>query len=173
MLKLNNNENISYPVEFYIINDNIYNKFKSINSLINIFDRFEIQKMIINNGQIILAYKNKSLKKDNNILITNYNNDSFIPDILLFFNKQEDLENFFKIQIVCKNNKYNIKTKEREIEINGNKVGEIYKLMECKAENKVYNNNLKEHQKEENKVINKENIPSQGNTKKGATRTIV
>ena len=139
----NNNNDIYYLDNFYLINENTYKLLLNVsyynnNNKNNI--NIENKKFIINNGKIILEYEYQSSVNNSkiyNILIGSLNKELlFFPEIILNFNDNENNRNsMFDILCNIKNKKYNLDTKETDIEMNGNVVGSIYKINNDKAPN--------------------------------------
>ena len=139
--KLNENNNISYPESFYLINKAIYDKIQEIITGEKLYNILESNCYFINNGKIILKYESIKLEENklisNKVLITKLNEDCvLVPEMLLVYNEDIDEKNPFFDRIFCvKNTKYNLDMQEKEIKINGKIIGNIYKLIYNKASN--------------------------------------
>ena len=161
-MQLKEDNNRLYPESFYLIDENIWNKFKKIHFYEKLFINLESKNFFINNGKIILKNGIHELKENNffnhEIIIATLNEDSsFISEILLVYKVYNEPNNsqdyFFEMFSRDKNVKYNLKTQEKEIELNGEKIGNIYKLIDIPDLHKKEKNEIKN---EDNNINNTE-----------------
>ena len=135
-INIGNEENITYPEIFYIIDENIFNIFKQIDIFANIFNSLEVKNYFINNGKIILKYDSIQIKENNSInnkiIISNLKENYLcIPELLLNYFKQINIKDtFFEHIFRIKNTKYNLDINDKVIIENGKKIGDIYKLID-------------------------------------------
>ena len=158
-IQLKEDNNKSYPESFYLIDENIYDKFKKIGIYEKLFINLKSKYYFINNGKIILKYGVHELPENNffnhEIIIANLNEDSsFNSEILLDYNEPNNIQKpFFEMFSRDRNVKYNLKTEEKEIELNGKKIGNIYKLIDIPEVDKIEKSEIKN----EDNINNNEN----------------
>ena len=135
-INLGDENNLTYPEIFYIIDEEILNKFKQIDIFKNIFNSLESKTYIINNRKIILKYDSIQIKENhlnnNKIIICNLR-ENYLCESELLLNYSQNInicDNFFEnVFGRIPNKKYNLDMKEKDIIENGNKIGTIYKLI--------------------------------------------
>jgi len=126
------NKEIYYPDEFYIISENNYRKIKE-----NFFkekkeEKLEEEEYIykINEGKILL--KNISLSSNIKtyiiLIVTLKDENLFVLESILNFEKEEDRDALFGILNGNKNDKYYLDMNETNIKSNGKSIGKIIKI---------------------------------------------